>query len=130
MCKLTNFALNLGLEKLTAFLDIFDIWLLLCSGRCSILYTIISVFNAMPSEGKKGISPDSQNLLMISWTVDGEIPVFLAILCWETEMLRNYLLVKLLACKEWSPFYSQIMILSPDTNQLFTCGTCQTGVFF
>ena len=34
------------------------------------------------------ISPDSLNLLMILWTVDDEIPQFLAIVCWETLFLN------------------------------------------
>ena len=58
-----------------------------------ILYTLMSVFDAVPPEGSKVtgiqgwfsalplhavISPDSLNLLMILWTVDDEIPKFLA----------------------------------------------------
>ena len=55
--------------------------------------TLMSVFDAVPPEGSKVtgiqvgfrpcrlhavISPDSLNLLMILWTVDDEIPKFLA----------------------------------------------------
>ena len=58
-----------------------------------ILYTLMSVFDAVPPEGSTvtGIqgwfwalpltcsdSPVSLNLLMILWTVDDEIPKFLA----------------------------------------------------
>ena len=56
------------------------------------------------------ISPDSLYLLMILWTVDGEIPRFFAIVRWETLFLNCWTI----SCSLIKPF---------------TYGMFQTGVF-
>ena len=79
---------------------------------------------------------------MILWTVDDEIPKFLAIVCWET-FLNCWAIwsrssqsgepLPILAC-EWLSL-SGILFLYPIMTltcflKLFTCGMLKTGVFW
>ena len=87
------------------------------------------------------ISPDSLNLLMILWTVDDEIPKFLAMVRWGTLFLNCSTIFSrscpqsgepraIFAC-EW---LSNSFIPTHGTHlfpiSLFTCGNFQTGVWW
>ena len=87
------------------------------------------------------ISPDYLYLLMILWTVDGEIPKLFEIARWETLFLNRSTILPgscslsgeplpILACER----LSLSLMLFLDTHVFlinpFTCGKFQTGFFF
>ena len=66
------------------------------------------------------ISPDSLNLLMTLWTVDDEIPQFVATVHWEMFFLNCKTICSRSCSQSGEPRHS--------INR-FTCGMFQTGVF-
>ena len=87
------------------------------------------------------ISPDSLNLLMILWTVDDEIPKFLAMVRWGTLFLTCLTIFSpQLSTKWWTSRHlclwmtEQFIYPTHGTHlfpiSLFTCGNFQTGVWW
>lgn len=72
------------------------------------------------------ISSNSLNLWMGLWIVSDEIPRFLAVIFWETKILRNCILVNL----EWMPvnFYTKSWYYLLPGN-VFVYKMLQTGAF-